>query len=339
MLIHDDADNCQQNVCVAAQELRAAGVTVHVVGLAPEARRPREDGVPAADHGRAALQCADSAEQIGAAVEEALRLASSDAGRIEPPAAPKRPPAPSAAGPSAATVAKPPADAPPGLYLRALLAPKAEPVSLTLNWTVTTEGEPARVVFSGRAANPHVPVAPGRYVVEARDGPVSASTAADVGDKGPTVAELVLNAGTLLVRAQAQKSGAPLGDAIVTDQRGGAGRRRQEGCRRRPPLATFKGSEGVALLPAGRYLVRVEQGLVRAERSVVVPAGSQGGSTFPSMPRVCSCPRSARKSPSRRSRSSSASPRTIRTHRAAGARWRGRPHGRPTSCCRRAPTT
>jgi Ca-activated chloride channel family protein len=38
----------------------------------------------------------------------------------------------------------------------------------------------------------------------------------------------------------------------------------------------FKGSEGLLLLPAGRYVVRIEQGLVRAERSVVVPAGSRG---------------------------------------------------------------
>jgi len=32
----------------------------------------------------------------------------------------------------------------------------------------------------------------------------------------------------------------------------------------------------MVMLPAGRYLVRVEQGLVRSERSIVVPAGSQG---------------------------------------------------------------
>src|SRR5262249_40245384 len=33
VLIHDDADNCAQNVCVAAEELRRAGIVVHVVGL------------------------------------------------------------------------------------------------------------------------------------------------------------------------------------------------------------------------------------------------------------------------------------------------------------------
>ena len=71
------------------------------------------------------------------------------------------------------------------------------------------------MLFAARTANPYVPVAPGRYVIEAREGPVAASLTTEVAEKGPTAANLVLNAGTLLVRAQAQKSGALLGDAIV----------------------------------------------------------------------------------------------------------------------------
>ena len=50
LLIHDDADNCQPDLCAAAAELRAAEVTAHVIGLAlkaetsrrwPACRRPR----------------------------------------------------------------------------------------------------------------------------------------------------------------------------------------------------------------------------------------------------------------------------------------------------------
>ena len=33
VLIHDDADNCQQNVCAAAEVLRRSGLVAHVVGL------------------------------------------------------------------------------------------------------------------------------------------------------------------------------------------------------------------------------------------------------------------------------------------------------------------
>ncbi len=47
------------------------------------------------------------------------------------------------------------------------------------------------------------------------------------------------------------------------------------------PVAVFKGGEGSATLTAGRYVVRVEQGLVRTERAVVVPAGSQGRIEIP----------------------------------------------------------
>jgi Ca-activated chloride channel homolog len=273
VLIHDDADNCQQNVCVAAQELRAIGVTVHVVAIALKPDDlARTACLPQMTGGR--LFHAQNAEQVAAGVEEALKLASSEAGRIEPAAPPKGSPPPSAR-PNVETVAKPAADAPTGLYLRSLLAPKSEPVGLSLHWTVTAEAEPRDVVFSGRATSPHVAVPPGRYLVEARDGPVLASTTAVVGDNGPTVAEVVLNAGILRVRAQAQKSGAPLSDAIVTVSEVAPG----EGRRDLPigqPMVAFKGSDGVAILPAGRYLVRVEQGLARTDRSVVVPVGSQG---------------------------------------------------------------
>ena len=162
--------------------------------------------------------------------------------------------------------------------------PKTEPVSLPLHWTVYAEGQsgqPGAILFAARAASPHVPVPAGRYVVEARDGPVSASETVDVGDKGPTPVFLVLNAGALHVRAQAQKSGAPLGDAMITVSdagQGGGGRKSAAG----PPLALFKGSEGVALLPAGRYMVRVEQGAGarRARRSWCRP-GARRASTLP----------------------------------------------------------
>jgi Ca-activated chloride channel family protein len=286
LLIHDDADNCQQNVCIAAQELRGAGVPVHVVGLALKPEDAAKMAcVPQITGGR--LFNAQNAEQISTAIEDALRLASGDL-NIPAPApsaassSPLRVPAPTparpptgarAASPSAPAVPRPAADAPAGLYLRALLAPKSEPVSLVLNWTVHAEGPPAAAVFSGRAANPYVPVPPGQYVVQAREGGIVASATAAVADKGPTLVELALNAGTVRVRAQAEKTGAPLGEAVITISEAGP-----EGETRKPagaPLAAFKGSEGLAALPPGRYLVRAEQGLVRAERPVTVQAGNQ----------------------------------------------------------------
>ena len=52
-----------------------------------------------------------------------------------------------------------------------MLAAKTDPVNLPLYWTVFAEGQPDAILFAARAANPYVPVLPGRYVVGAREGP------------------------------------------------------------------------------------------------------------------------------------------------------------------------
>jgi Ca-activated chloride channel family protein len=269
VLIHDDPDNCQQNVCVAAEELRRAGIVVNVVGLG---LRPNDAAlmacVPQATGGR--LFNAHTGEEIVADVEEALRLTESEADRIDRSAISGRAaPQPGPAQPNAAPV---PAEGPAGLYLRALLRPGAEPIGLPLHWTVSAAGQARSVLYEAWALNPHVPAKPGHYVVEARDGAVAVSQEVDLDDR-PTPVNVVLNGGTLLIRAQALKSAAPLGDAIVTVREAGEAQNTRDGA---APLAMFKGGEGLVLLPAGRYLVRVEQGLVSAERSVVVPAGSAG---------------------------------------------------------------
>ena len=274
LLIHDDADNCQPNLCAVATELRAARVAVHVVGLGLKA----EDAtkmlcLPQITGGR--FFNPPTSDQVDAAIESALRIASIG-GDFAAPAPTTPPPRPAVSSPAPIV----PQDAPAGLYLRALLAPKTEPVGWPLHWIVFPEGMPATVLFDAQAANPHVPARAGRYVVEARDGPVSAQATVDVAEQGPTLVDLVLNGGTLQVRGQAQKTGAPLGDAIITISSAGQGADAKKDAAG-APLAVFKGSEGIATLPAGRYVVRVEQGLVRTERSIVVPAGSQGRVDIP----------------------------------------------------------
>jgi Ca-activated chloride channel homolog len=274
VLVHDDADNCQQNVCAAAEELRRAAIVVHVVGLG---LRPADAAamacVPQATGGR--FFNARTAEQITANLEEVLRLAGGEGEGLDRATAAALAAPPSAAPQGAVAV---PAEGPPGLYLRALLAPGTEPIGLPLNWTVFTERAGGAALFEARALNPHVPAKPGHYVVEVRDGAVTGRQEIDVDDR-PTAVNVVLNAGTLQVRAQAQKSAASLGDAIIwVSEASQATDNRRESP---PPLAMFRGGEGLLLLPAGRYLVHVEQGLVRAERSVVVPPGSAGRLDIP----------------------------------------------------------
>lgn len=273
LLIHDEPDNCQPHLCAVAGDLKSAGITVNLVGLALKAEDANRMLCLTETTGGRFFN-PQTSEQVDAAVELALRVASIG---VEPGAPPAGTPPRT---PVAGAVPAVPQDAPAGLYLRALLGPKTEPVGWPLHWIVFPEGNPGAVLFDARAANPHVPAPAGRYVVEGRDGAVSAQAIAEVAEQGPTLVNLVLNGGTLQVRGQAQKTGAPLGDAIITISSAGQGADRAKG----PPgrmLAAFKGSEGTATLPAGHYVVRVEQGLVRVERSVVVPAGSQGRIDIP----------------------------------------------------------
>jgi Ca-activated chloride channel family protein len=253
LLIHDDADNCQPDLCTAAAELQAAGITAHVVGL----------GVKTED--MAKMTClsqatggrhfnAQTGEQVAGYIEEALLLAASAMGGVQT----------AAVSPAAAIVppAPVPASGPPALYLRAVLAPNTEPVNRTLYWTVTAEARPGVPIFGEQAVSPTVPVEPGRYTIEVQDGAVSAKRQVEVRDNRPASVTMTLNAGTLRVRALDRKSGDLLPDALITatDANGAL-------------LAVSKGGEAVITVPAGRHVVRAELGTVRSEQTVTVAAG------------------------------------------------------------------
>jgi Ca-activated chloride channel homolog len=272
LLIHDDADNCQSDLCQLAPELRAAGVRADVISLAPKPEDvAKMSCLPEGTGGRQFVT--QTAEQAEAAIEDALRLASNTA-----PSAPETAKSPLSQGSEGSVAVAPlPGDTRPGLFLRTLLAEGNEPVAWPINWSVSRAGQGGLPLYEARATNPSIALAPGSYRVEARDGALALSQTVEVSDKGPTIADIVLNAGTLRVRAQWQKSGAPIGDGVISVVDAGqatpGGRSEARGG---ALLAAFRGSETTFLLPAGRYVVFVEEGLVRAQRSIVVPAGSRG---------------------------------------------------------------
>src|SRR5262245_25319886 len=271
LLIHDDADNCQADLCTLAGELRAGAIKAHVISLGPKPEDlAKMTCLPEITGGR--LFFAQNAEQAEAAIDDALRMASNSAPALSESA---RPPA---QGKEESLPAQPvPKDGRPGLIVRTLLAEGNEPVAWPMHWSVTRVGQSGAPAFEGRAANPNVALAPGQYRIDAHDGPIVVTQTVEVGDKGPTVADVVLNAGTLRVRGQWQKSGAPIGDGVISvadaspTAPGGKGDGRAGAL-----LASVRGSETTFLLPAGRYVVFIEEGLVRAQRSIVVPAGSRG---------------------------------------------------------------
>lgn len=254
LLIHDDADNCQPDLCAAAAELKTAGITAHVVGLNVKTEdMAKMVCLPQTTGGRHFN--AQNAEQVATYVEEALLLTASEMGGIE--TRPSSPPATAIVAPSPL-----PASGPPALHLRALAAPNTEPLGIPLLWTVTAEARPDVPIFGARAANPTVPVPPGRYVVEVRDGPLSVKQTAEVRDNRPATVTMVLNAGMVRIRVPTRKTGEVLADALitVTDANGAL-------------MLASKTGETTALLPAGRHVVRAELGLVRAEQTVTITAG------------------------------------------------------------------
>jgi Ca-activated chloride channel homolog len=261
LLIHDGADNCQQDVCAAATELGAAGIAAHVVSLGvPPDELAKMACLSQATGGRHFK--VDTAEQATAAIAEAVRLAGSELAAIGlAPAAPGSP------GSWATAISPPvpvPATRPAALQLRALAMTGAEPLGVPLRWTVAAADEPELPLFDAWATNPVVPVSPGAYVVTARSDLVSASQPVTVKDGRTLAVPVVLGAGAMRVRVNAQKTAAPLADAIVTVTSA-------EGT----PLAVFKAAEATTLLAPGNYRVSAELGLIRAEQTVSVVEGRQ----------------------------------------------------------------
>lgn len=253
VVIHDGPDDCRQDPCAAADELAAAGITAHVVSL----------GVGADDLATTACLWqatggrhfnAETVEQVEAGIAEALRAASGDPAAIG-----------TASDLWTATVVPPapvPVTGPTALHLRALWGSNAEAVGVPLHWTVARKDAPEAILFESSARNPVAPVAPGDYVVTVRSDLVTVSEVVTVGDNRPKAVPIVLGAGTLRVRAMAQRTGTPLADAVITIAA-------DDGA----PLAVFRAAEGATLLPPGRYRISAEVGLVRAEQTVTVTEG------------------------------------------------------------------
>lgn len=256
LLIHDDADNCQADVCAAAAELRAEQITAHVVGVGAKVEDIAKMAcVPQLTGGKHLN--AQNAGQVADLIEEALQQSGLGGSAVQPP---------TSRGPQTAQLVPPPpipATGPPALHLRALLAPSTAPVATPLHWAVTAED--GSQLFDGWASSPVVPAVSGRYAVEVRDGLISARQTVASGDR-PMSVTLVLGAAKIIARPQPPRSTIPLDDAIITISSIGSGSEET-------PVAVFKAAGVATLVPGGRYAVRAELGLVRAERIVTVTAG------------------------------------------------------------------
>ena len=273
VMIHDDPDNCQQDPCAALGELQqsAPGVIVHIVGLGLKPDdAARYQCLTRPTGGR--LINAQNGAQIQAGIGDVLQLAAlgmraTDAAPAQ--AAAQRP----AARP---TVAVPPPaaidlarDGPPALRLRALFANRQPASGHPIRWTVTPEAQSsgARSMTYARGADAAVALPPATYKIHVSSGLVSADITATAGLKGETLAEAVLNAGAIVLKA-------PLAaDATVTiyEKVGGAAADNPSGTAR--AIGIWPHGETSVLMPSGPLLLRLEQGELRSERSLTLAAG------------------------------------------------------------------
>lgn len=257
IVIHDGVDNCAQDPCQAAADIAAANPKVRLYlisfGLDP-ADAPRLACVGNATGGKSLV--AQTSAQLADAIAESLTLANLE--RVDP-ATGVAVPTPKAATPPAPVGA-------PGLRLSASLTPSGKPLGAALNWTIAKADTPDAPVTKVRTRELAVDLEPGSYVVEAKLGQVSVRETLEVTSEGPTAAKLSLNAGVLNLKAQADRGGTALSDPLVTVFA-------KEEAAQRP---VWIGRDGAAqlVLPAGSYLVRVEDGLASQTSDVTLAAGA-----------------------------------------------------------------
>lgn len=264
LLVHDNADNCQQDMCAAAEELGKAQIKVFAVGIGLEGEEPGRMACVAKATGGRFVNATDAAT-LTAMLAESVDLAM--LGRGEAAGGDKRA-EPAKEEAARAPKALPP-DAPPGLALAAALGADGGIVD-KVHWRVTKDG--GGVVIDKTAAEVFQALPAGRYVVEARAGLVSARQNVEVAAHGATQVKLPLQAGLVKIAARAAKAADPLAGALQSLLPAGPDKKAASGA---APLWIGRSGEAALVVPPGEYVVRTEIGLVRHDVPVTVAAGAR----------------------------------------------------------------
>jgi Ca-activated chloride channel family protein len=264
VMIQDGPDNCQQDICAAAADIAKSNPHLAVytvtVGL-DKAEAQRLSCVAGATGGK--LFEAGDADAVKTALGQALKLASLDKTAPPEPVARKQAPAPAAPEiPSG----------PPGLKLSASLSASGPQYEGPLIWIVRRENADHTVVRRATAPTLDLDLDPGKYVVEARLGPVMQSQPVTVVPEHPTPLRIDLNAGQLQIKTRATEGGPVLDDVVflATPDPGLAARIAQT---TPEPIWISRNAESEVTLPAGAYVISIEHGLIRRRQNLVVQPG------------------------------------------------------------------
>ena len=272
ILIHDDADNCRQDPCRAAADIAKSnpGLAIHVVTIATNSGPSNAMRCIAQRTGGKVFQVRN-AKEVTAAVDEAMRLANLHSGI---PAAKQ----PDVAASEESQSDEPSTEGPSRIRLTASLAPKGPALEQAVYWRVMEQGENGKVVFEANSARAATPLPAGQYVVEAGIGLVSKRQTLDVTEKGETVARIALGAGSLEISASASRSGEALTDPFITVKPAAGKKDADTGDHE--TLWAGRKTDHPIVLPAGSYVVRVEDGYAVKEAPLKLSVGDTVKTNF-----------------------------------------------------------
>ena len=255
IVIHDDADNCRQDVCAAASDLAniTPKVTVHVISISLDTATSEKMSCLATATGGQLFEARDAAS-VESSLAEALRLA-----RVMDPAA--RPADPVAAAPAAETAG------PPSVRVSAGLSANSAAFSSPVEWRIIGPGTSQAVVKEATSPVLTTELSAGSYTVEARYGLASGRATVDVAEKGQTQARVSLEAANLKVSSTASKSSEPLANPVLSvsaiDKAASALKHIYVGHESQVDL----------VVPAGTYRVSASDGLAAKQQDITLSAG------------------------------------------------------------------
>ncbi len=270
ILIHDNADNCGQDVCAAAEAMAKAqpGLAIHAIGAALDEDDAKRMACVARGGGK--FTNAPDAAAMTAAIGEAMRVALLDQPQ-QRTAAPGTGPA---VGPKEAPAVKPPvppagAEGVAGLSLAARFGAEGPAVEVPVSWRIAKAGETVPLV---EATVPAVfsPLGPGKYDVEARLGPLVVRQTLEVPEAGRTTAVLSLPGGRLRYVLRNGKAAEGVAGAVVSLFAAGADGKGIAV----EPVAISREPSGQWHLTPGAYVLRIEQGTLRRDVPLALASGA-----------------------------------------------------------------
>lgn len=249
ILVHDDPDNCNQDACAEAKAIAASspGLAIHVVTLGNKPQTRAAMACVATLTGGRQFEAVNEAS-LGTALEEAFKVALLD--NVPAPKPAVRPETPESKLSGS------------GLILTAALTGSGETVTDRVRWSITPEGDSKQATVQAETAEVVQALPAGRYAVEARLGQAAAKQTLEVSEGKPTVAKFDLNAGRILLARETQDA-SPL---LLTITHADA---------KREAIFVGRGPETALALPAGRYEVRLDDGLTPQTSVITVAAGSE----------------------------------------------------------------